>query len=128
MITPTGVHITIYFQCAYLLWKDRLRTKHSYALLAFISCVAILGTISLASMTIVNQDIFINYRNFPGGPAAFAAHDGHIPASLLAAWTSVIADWFTGCLLVSPCGLLSSREAQKLIHFNFSVMERLHNL
>ena len=60
-----------------------------------------LGTSSVISLSIANQYTFIDYRNLPGGPVAFAAQDSSIPDGLVVSWSSVIGDWLTGGLLVS---------------------------
>ena len=92
--------MTIFLQCFYLLWTRRNNTQYSYRFLAFVIATFALGTISVISLSIVNQFAFIDYRNIPGGPTAFAAQDSSTPV-LVVTWSSVIGMWLTGGLLVS---------------------------
>ena len=96
-----GIHFTIFLQCGHLLWTRRNIARYSYQLIAYITTTFILGTISIISLSISNQFAFIDYRNIPGGPAAFIVQDPSTHDGLVVSWNSVIGDWVTGGLLVS---------------------------
>ena len=97
---PQGIHLTIFLQCTHLLWTWRNTTPYSYQLLAYVITTFALGMSSIISISIANQYTFIDYRNMPGGPLAFAIQDSSTPDGLVVSWSSVVGDWLTGGLLV----------------------------
>ena len=98
-----GVHLTIFFLCFRLLWKEPRKTTKTYFLLTYISCSFILGTLAISSSSVITQYTFIDDRNFPGGPSAFAAQDFSIGIQSMGDFCSVIGNWFTDALLVRDC-------------------------
>ncbi|CAL1697855.1 unnamed protein product [Somion occarium] len=66
-----GAHLTLFFQCFELLWSVRRKQpKFAYTFLVYISALSICSAIGAASFRI-NQQAFVNNRNFPGGPAQY---------------------------------------------------------
>ena len=96
-----GIHLTIFLQCAHVLWTRRKTTPYSYLLLSYIVATFALGTSTVISLSISNQYMFIDYRNILGGPIAFEAVSSSTPDGLVVAWSSVLGDWLIGGLLVS---------------------------
>src|ERR1700734_2116369 len=68
-----GVATMLFIRCFLLLMRQRTRTNHKVQLsyLIYISVMFFLGTSYCISLFASTQLSFINYRDFPGGPAAY---------------------------------------------------------
>jgi hypothetical protein len=66
--------VALYFMSVPALLAQRKRDpKYTYGTLAFISLLFSFGTISNGIALFMNQLAFIDFRNYPGGPAIFAS-------------------------------------------------------
>ncbi|KAK2462417.1 hypothetical protein APHAL10511_005551 [Amanita phalloides] len=64
-----GMQLVLYIKCARYLWAQRkIRKKISLFLLGYTTVLQGLSLVFLSSSARMTEDIFIHYRNYPGGP------------------------------------------------------------
>jgi hypothetical protein len=103
-----GVNLALFFLCVPLLWSQRIKhPKYAYGMLAFVGLIFSLGTIANGLALYVNQLTYIDDRNYPGGPAAFAIEQNSITVNIVATAFYFINQWLQDGLLV--CSLLRAR-------------------
>lgn len=97
-----GVELTLFVQCFYLLAKqmNHRNSKRQISLLVFISIIFIFGTLFVGGSTKFAQQAFIEYRNFPGGPAAFEEVMFSDPVDQVANVSFIVGNWFMDAFLV----------------------------
>ena len=97
----TGVHLTLYFTCLALFWEDRKREdRRTWPWITYMTVLFITGSISTGLNMFMVKLIFLDNRNYPGGPAAFATQVLSLP-NLVCAACAVIGGWLADGLLVS---------------------------
>lgn len=104
----SGLFVGLYVQTFRHLYLS-LRSSHdsspSYRklrifLLTYITIFFILGTLYIISDARVNQFIFIDDRNYPGGPIAFTTEQYSIPLNVLTNVSHILGTWFADALIV----------------------------
>ncbi|GJE95612.1 hypothetical protein PsYK624_117980 [Phanerochaete sordida] len=96
-----GVHMTLFIMCFSAWWSARSHSpKTAYIMLAFISCIFILGTIGNGTQMKLLQVAYVDERNFPGGPGAFETLEGSIQVSVIGTAAYSVAAWFSDGLLL----------------------------
>lgn len=98
-----GVELALFTMCFHLLVKQmnyRNKTRQ-ICLLLFISVLFVLGTIFVGGSMKFAQQAFVEYRNFPGGPAAFEQVMFSDPVDELANISWVVGNWLMDTFLVS---------------------------
>jgi hypothetical protein len=100
-----GLHIGVYFFTLHSIWTANLK-RH-----AWLSTVAATVLFAGASLNIIGnamsmQWAFIDYRNYPGGPAAFIMEvGGFIWPINIANIGGVVVTWTGDAILVCACPL-----------------------
>ena len=95
----TGVQVILYCNCASRFWKQRnCQWKYTFFRLAYITVLLILATLNMATAIWVLVDMYIENRNYPGGPMAYFLAT-HQPLGS-AVFGSLFASNFMGDLLV----------------------------
>ena len=69
-------------------------------MLAYISCVFILGSIGNAVQMRLLQLAYVDDRNYPGGPGAFEELNGSIRVNVVGTAAYCVNAWFADGLLV----------------------------
>ncbi|KAJ7198556.1 hypothetical protein GGX14DRAFT_401918 [Mycena pura] len=69
--TGYGAQLMLYVSCALFLWKRRKQTPQSMFLLAYMSFMLLIESLFIAVQARTVQMIYIENRNYPGGPWAF---------------------------------------------------------
>ncbi|THH30171.1 hypothetical protein EUX98_g4015 [Antrodiella citrinella] len=96
-----GIHVALFFLCFNHLWTQRKRRpRRTYAWLAYISALFILGSVSNGIDMHMGQVIFVDNRNFPGGPGAFASTIFTVPVNIICTAACVIGGWLQDALLI----------------------------
>lgn len=101
-----GIHFTIFVQTAYLLTRDLHKKRSNQFFLAYITVMFILGTLFVSSSSRVAQMTFVDDRDYPGGPVAWAAAAFSIPANLLGNVTFTLANWLADALMIWRCYII----------------------
>ena len=98
-----GVELALFAMCFHLLiaQMNRRNKKRQFCLLSFISILFVLGTTFVGGSMKFAQQAFVEYRNFPGGPAAFEQAMFSDPVDELANVSWVVGNWFMDIFLVS---------------------------
>ncbi|KAF8623262.1 hypothetical protein AX15_006437 [Amanita polypyramis BW_CC] len=67
-----GVQLVLYVTCVLHLWSQRKRRgKIAISLLIYVTLLLIIESFLVASCTWIVEDMYINNRNYPGGPLAY---------------------------------------------------------
>ena len=70
-ILHIGVHLTLFFQCFAILVQRKPYGKNNWSMLAYICVLFTLGTVGFGGQVKFNEMMFVQYRDFPGGPLGF---------------------------------------------------------
>ncbi|KAJ4467629.1 hypothetical protein J3R30DRAFT_3226365, partial [Lentinula aciculospora] len=73
------------------------------ASLIYVICTFVFATLFLAGSSRMAQLSFIDYRNYPGGPAAFEEVMFSIPVSEMGNVAFVLSNWFADIIVVWRC-------------------------
>ena len=103
-----GINLTLFILNVSLLRaRAKLETKHdtrakrqTIYLLIYVCVIFILSTLTMASQAEMTQLGFIDYRDFPGGPAAYEELKFSSPISSLGNYCVSLMNWFSDSLLV----------------------------
>jgi hypothetical protein len=74
---------------------------HTYIFLAYICAHFTLGTLGIAAGTQFNEMVFINNREYPGGPNAFFIEQANYWSNYMTYVVYIITAWLQDWLLVS---------------------------
>ncbi|EIN10132.1 hypothetical protein PUNSTDRAFT_35722, partial [Punctularia strigosozonata HHB-11173 SS5] len=104
-----GLNVALFLLCAPLLWAQRKRSpKYAYSMLAFVCTTFGLATIANGLALYINQLTFIDERNYPGGPAAFAIEQNSITINIVAIAFYLFNQWLQDGLLLYRLYVLSA--------------------
>jgi len=96
-----GVHATLYFICLNLLLAQRRKhPKVSWTMIAYITLNFILGSIGNAANIKFNEMVFIDDRDFPGGPNAYFTAENSVTINVLAYAVYIVNTWTQDGLLL----------------------------
>lgn len=97
-----GVCLTLFVMCVHLLVKqmDHRNMKRQLFLLTYISIIFTLGTLYIGGNTKYTHQMFIEYRNYPGGPDAYERAMFSSPVDELASVAFIAGNWFMDAFLV----------------------------
>ena len=77
--------------------------RKTWAWISFITILFVIGTIGDGITMFLNQDAFINHRNYPGGPGQFEIEQFALTYNAVGNVITVIGLWLTDALLVRFC-------------------------
>ncbi|KAJ7762034.1 hypothetical protein DFH07DRAFT_815045 [Mycena maculata] len=66
-----GIQLALYYTCARFLWRRRKHGLQPKLLLAYITCMLLIESLFVIVQARTVQFIYIDNRNYPGGPWAF---------------------------------------------------------
>jgi len=97
-----GIVFTLFVLTFKQLVKTTTRDNYTQRLpfIIFISLIFILGTLFVGAIAKMTQFSFIDYRLFPGGPAAFEELEFSIPVDEISNVSYVIANWLADGMVV----------------------------
>ena len=88
--------------CARYLWKQRQRGKQTTFLLGYITLLLIVETIFAVVQTRTVQDIYIENRNYPGGPWQYFLDTQALAVNVIFYATLFVMTFLCDLLVVSP--------------------------
>jgi hypothetical protein len=102
-IDMSGVQVALFFTCLDSLWSNRKKhPRYIKVFLPYITAHLVCGTLGVYAGLYGNLLMFVDNRNFPGGPMAFyAAHALQYPSIYGSVIAQFIAVWLADALLVS---------------------------
>lgn len=96
-----GVHATLYFICLNLLLAQRRKhPRVSWTMITYITLNFILGSIGNAANIKFNEMVFIDDRDFPGGPNAYFMDMNSVTINVLAYAVYIVNTWTQDGLLL----------------------------
>ncbi|TCD66342.1 hypothetical protein EIP91_001446 [Steccherinum ochraceum] len=96
-----GVHATLFFLCLTLLWEERKRKpREAWIWIGYISILFTVGSIGNGANMFLNQDAFVNHRNYPGGPGQFEIEQFALTYDAVCNVVYIVGTWFTDGLLL----------------------------
>lgn len=78
-----GIQLLLYTWCAIHLWKSRKTQRQSIYLLAYITILLCIETIFEVSQSYTVQLIYVDNRNYPGGPWAYFLATQNLPINIV---------------------------------------------
>jgi len=66
--TGYGIQLVLFYNCVVYLWKTRRTRRHSLFLLSYITLLLSISTLYMVAQARTVQDMYIDNRNYPGGP------------------------------------------------------------
>ncbi|KAH7918949.1 hypothetical protein BV22DRAFT_1134217 [Leucogyrophana mollusca] len=107
-----GIILALFAMCFPPLWVSvRNRATKSMAsmlLFLYVSVTFILGTTVFATNSRFIQLAFIENRDFPGGPNAYAEEMFSVPVNIVSNVAFVLANWCTDSLMLWRCAVVYS--------------------
>lgn len=104
-----GIQFTLFVWCFNLLYF-RNKTRVDWIFLAYICTLFILSNIGTAATIKFTSMSFIDYRDYPGGPAAFFIDQGFLPVSYMLNVAFVINIWLQDALIVCRLSMFQISE------------------
>ena len=104
-----GIQVVLFFGCVNFLWNQRKerQTRVSTFLLVYISTMFTLSTIYLGVQARTVQLMYIDNRNYPGGPWQWFLATQQLAVNVIFYATFFLMTFFADALVVSPLLLLS---------------------
>ncbi|KAJ3742326.1 hypothetical protein DFH05DRAFT_1401645 [Lentinula detonsa] len=94
-----GVHATLFFQASRSLYIHRNK-GHNRLFLAYVIVVFLLSNIGNATNIRFGEMVFIDYRDYPGGPGAYFVEQSTALAAVLCNNVYICLSWFQDGLLL----------------------------
>ncbi|KAF8193015.1 hypothetical protein BJ912DRAFT_253649 [Pholiota molesta] len=103
-----GAVVTLYCFCFRQLLKSMNSSNRlqRLSLLVYITLITLCGTLFMAACARMTELSFVDFRLYPGGPAAFENNMFSIPVDELGNVTFVLANWFADALIVWRCMII----------------------
>ncbi|PPQ71932.1 hypothetical protein CVT24_007906 [Panaeolus cyanescens] len=98
-----GVVLTLYCICIYTLvlqFIEGSRRRHIIFSGIYITVMFACGTVYCAANARLTQLAYVNFRNFPGGPAVYALYEFNTPISIAGATAFMMTTWMNDALLI----------------------------
>ena len=108
MVVLTGVQLVLWATCSQYLWKQRQRGKQTGYLLCYITLLLIIETIFGIVQARTVQVIYIENRNYPGGPWQYFLDTQSLAINVMFYATLFVITFLCDLLVVS-CAYRSSR-------------------
>lgn len=92
----------LYLACCRVLWRRPERTRVTWFMLVYITVLCSLGFIYAVTSMITLPLVFIDNREYPGGPFAYIEGPFTInPDSIVSLASYILGNLMSDCLLVS---------------------------
>ena len=89
------------FMCLAAWWQGRrVAPKSAAAMITYVCCIFILGSIGNAAQMHLTEQAFVDNPNYPGGPGNYAILDGSVLSNVVTYGAYLVNAWFSDGLLV----------------------------
>ncbi|EIN04130.1 hypothetical protein PUNSTDRAFT_76804 [Punctularia strigosozonata HHB-11173 SS5] len=96
-----GVHVTLFFISLDLLMKQlKTHPRRSYCMLAYIFMLFTLGSLGNAANIKFNEMVFVDNRDYPGGPNAYFIEQNGVWINVLSYGVYIVNTWLQDGLLL----------------------------
>ncbi|KAF8965861.1 hypothetical protein BDZ97DRAFT_1699028 [Flammula alnicola] len=104
-----GIQMVLYTSCALHLWNTRkIRGRNAIFLLCYITLLLVVETIYEAVQARTVQDIYIDNRNFPGGPWAYFLATQYLAINVMFYATLFVLTFLSDLLVLWRCWVIWS--------------------
>ncbi|KAJ7503126.1 hypothetical protein B0H11DRAFT_1987899 [Mycena galericulata] len=113
--TGYGVQLVLYVNCARFLWKRRKHGRQPMFLLAYMTCMILIESLFVAVQARTVQFIYIDNRNYPGGPWAFFLASQTAAVNVIFYATLFLLTFFSDLLVLWRCWVIWSASGRNAI-------------
>ncbi|KAJ7214428.1 hypothetical protein GGX14DRAFT_563243 [Mycena pura] len=101
-----GIHFVVYAAVIYYTMQSRTTKRMWIWWLAFNTLLFAFGTINLACIIKYNENAWVNYRQYPGGPLNYLIEEQNVWFMTLGNVASILASFMSDGLLLYRAGVL----------------------
>ncbi|CAL1705416.1 unnamed protein product [Somion occarium] len=112
--TGYGIQIVLYVSCALYLWNTRKERKNALYLLAYITTLIAIETIFIIVQARTVQVLYVDNRNYPGGPWAYFLATQNLAINVLFYATLFVLTFLSDCLVLWRCWVIWASAGRKL--------------
>ncbi|KAJ7496731.1 hypothetical protein FB451DRAFT_201973 [Mycena latifolia] len=113
--TGYGVQLVLYTTCALFLWKRRKNSRQPMFLLAYMTCMLLIESLFVAVQARTVQMIYIDNRNYPGGPWAFFLATQSAAVNVIFYATLFLLTFLSDLLVLWRCWVIWSAAGSRTI-------------
>ncbi|KAJ7927622.1 hypothetical protein B0H13DRAFT_2653366 [Mycena leptocephala] len=115
--TGFGIQFGLYFSCFLYLWQRRKQNRSSLFLLAYITTLFSLEFLFVVVQGEAAQMIYIDNRNYPGGPFAFYLAMQNAPVNVMFYATLFVLTFLSDILVLWRCWVIWAADGRRLIAY-----------
>ncbi|KAF8079141.1 hypothetical protein FPV67DRAFT_1467657 [Lyophyllum atratum] len=104
--TGYGAQLVLYASCAIFLWNTRNTRSQSRYLLAYITVLISIETLFMIVQARTVQDMYIDNRNYPGGPWVYFLATQNLPINVLFYATLFLLTFLSDLLVLWRCWVI----------------------
>ncbi|KZV76098.1 hypothetical protein PENSPDRAFT_731351 [Peniophora sp. CONT] len=101
-----GIQIVLYAACARYFWSQRHTRRHAIFLLAYTTFIFVIETIFVAVQARTVQLVYIDNRNYPGGPWAYFLASQSLAVNVMFEATLFIITFMCDALVLWRCWVI----------------------
>ncbi|KAJ7642904.1 hypothetical protein B0H17DRAFT_959946 [Mycena rosella] len=113
--TGYGIQLVLFTTCALFLWKRRKHSRQPMFLLAYMSCMLLIESLFVAVQARTVQMIYIDNRNYPGGPWTFFLASQSDPVNVIFYATLFLLTFLSDLLVLWRCWVIWSAAGSRII-------------
>ncbi|KAI0065072.1 hypothetical protein BV25DRAFT_1913714 [Artomyces pyxidatus] len=114
--TGYGIQLVMYTSCVLYLWQQRKARSHFTFLLAYITLLFILETIYIAVQARTVQIVYIDNRNYPGGPWAYFLASQSLAVNVMFYATLFVITFLSDALVLWRCWVIWGASGQNIAY------------
>ncbi|KAJ7915265.1 hypothetical protein B0H13DRAFT_2189579 [Mycena leptocephala] len=115
--TGFGIQFSLYFSCFLYLWQRRKQNRSALFLLAYITTLFSLEFLFVIVQGEAVQMIYIDHRNYPGGPFAFYLARQNAPPNVMFCATLLVLTFLSDILVLWRCWAIWAPDGRRLIAY-----------
>ncbi|KAJ7220873.1 hypothetical protein GGX14DRAFT_336155, partial [Mycena pura] len=113
--TGYGAQLLLYVNCALFLWKRRKQNRQSMFLLAYMTFMLLIESLFVAVQARTVQMIYIDNRNYPGGPWAFFLASQTAAVNVMFYATLFLLTFLSDLLVLWRCWVIWAASGQTTV-------------
>lgn len=114
--TGYGIQLMLYLACARYLWNQRQKRKlQPLFLLAYITVLILVETVYVAVQHRTIQDMYVDNRNYPGGPWQYFLATQYLPENVIFIATLFILTFLSDILVLWRCWVIWAASGQTIL-------------
>ncbi|KZV94478.1 hypothetical protein EXIGLDRAFT_834996 [Exidia glandulosa HHB12029] len=114
--TGYGIQLVLYLGCARFLWSQRRKGRmQPLFLLIYITVLVVVETIYVAVQARTIQDMYVDNRNYPGGPWAYFLATQYLPENVLFIATLFTLTFLSDTLVLWRCWVIWTASGRRVV-------------